>query len=55
MVAHTELLNSKSDPKKGGLRQAHVFRFGSDNRIIEYWDITQFIDPNGMPNAANAF
>ena len=55
VVAHSELLNSKSDPKKGGLRQAHIFRFGSDNKIVEYWDLTQMIDPNKMPNPANAF
>jgi predicted SnoaL-like aldol condensation-catalyzing enzyme len=53
-VAHTELLSSKSDPSKGGLRQAHIFRFGPDNKIAEYWDISQAIDSN-KPNAANAF
>jgi predicted SnoaL-like aldol condensation-catalyzing enzyme len=54
VVAHTELLNSKSRPSEGGLRQAHLFRFGSDGKIAEYWDITQSILPE-MPNAANAF
>jgi predicted SnoaL-like aldol condensation-catalyzing enzyme len=55
MVAvHTEFLGSKSKPGEGGLRQVHLFRFGKDNKIVEYWDITQSIMPN-MPNAANAF
>ncbi len=54
VVAHTELLSSKSDPKKGGLRQAHIFRFDSDNKIAEYWDLTQLITPD-MPNSGNAF
>ena len=55
MVAvHTEFLASRSKPKEGGLRQVHLFRFGKDNKIVEYWDITQQIIPN-MPSAANAF
>jgi predicted SnoaL-like aldol condensation-catalyzing enzyme len=55
MVAvHTELLNSKSKPSEGGLRQVHLFRFGRDNKIVEYWDITQMVQ-SSMPNAANAF
>jgi predicted SnoaL-like aldol condensation-catalyzing enzyme len=55
MVAvHTELLSSKSKPGEGGLRQVHLFRFGSDDKIVEYWDITQEVEPS-MPNAGNAF
>ena len=55
MVAvHTEFLGSGSKPEEGGLRKVHLFRFGKDNKIAEYWDITQQIMPN-MPNAANAF
>ncbi len=54
MVAvHTQLLNSKSNPGEGGLRQVHLFRFESD-KIVEYWDITQQILPS-MPNASGAF
>jgi predicted SnoaL-like aldol condensation-catalyzing enzyme len=53
VAAHTEVLNSKSKPGNGGLRQVHLFRFKGD-KIIEYWDITQQILPN-MPNAAGAF
>jgi predicted SnoaL-like aldol condensation-catalyzing enzyme len=55
MVAvHTELLSSKSDPAKGGLRQVHLFRFNENNKIAEYWDITQVIQSE-MPNAKGAF
>jgi uncharacterized protein YndB with AHSA1/START domain/predicted SnoaL-like aldol condensation-catalyzing enzyme len=54
VAAHTEVLNSKSDLAKGGLRQVHLFRFGKDEKIVEYWDLTQAIVPD-MPNAANAF
>ena len=55
MVAvHTELLSSKSKPSAGGLRQVHLFRFGKENKIVEYWDITQQVQTE-MPNAANAF
>jgi predicted SnoaL-like aldol condensation-catalyzing enzyme len=54
MVAvHTELLNNKSNPGDGGLRQVHLFLF-KGNKIIEYWDITQQILPD-MPNAKGAF
>jgi predicted SnoaL-like aldol condensation-catalyzing enzyme len=55
VVVHTELLNSKSDPGKGGLRQAHLFRFGRDNKITEYWDLSQQVQPGEMPYPANAF
>lgn len=55
MVAvHTELLASESKPRAGGLRQVHLFRFGPDDKIVEYWDVTQTVQPD-MPNAANAF
>jgi predicted SnoaL-like aldol condensation-catalyzing enzyme len=55
MVAvHTELLSSKIKPGEGGLRQVHLFRFGRGNKIVEYWDISQFVRPD-MPNAAGAF
>jgi predicted SnoaL-like aldol condensation-catalyzing enzyme len=53
VAAHTQLLNSKSNPGEGGLRQIHLFRFGAD-KIVEYWDITQQILPS-MPNARGAF
>lgn len=53
VAAHTQLLNSRSDPGEGGLRQVHVFRFQGE-QIIEYWDITQQILPS-MPNAGGAF
>jgi predicted SnoaL-like aldol condensation-catalyzing enzyme len=53
IAVHTELLNSRSKPSKGGLRQIHLFRF-SGNKIAEYWDITQSVSSD-MPNAANAF
>ena len=53
MVAvHTQLLNSKSNPGEGGLRQVHLFRFEAD-KIVEYWDITQQILAS-MPNASGA-
>jgi predicted SnoaL-like aldol condensation-catalyzing enzyme len=51
VAVHTTL--SSSNPSAGGLRQVHLFRFKSD-KIVEYWDITQFI-PEGAPNAAGAF
>ena len=55
MVAvHTQIMFSKADPGKGGLRQVHIFRFGSGDEIEEYWDVTQVIRPD-MPHAANAF
>jgi predicted SnoaL-like aldol condensation-catalyzing enzyme len=53
VMVHTELLNSKSKPSEGGLRQAHLFRFKA-NKIAEYWDITQLVSSD-MPQAANAF
>jgi predicted SnoaL-like aldol condensation-catalyzing enzyme len=52
-AAHTQLLFSKSNPGKGGLRQVHIFRFEGD-KIAEYWDITQQIT-DSTPNAAGAF
>lgn len=54
VVAHTQILFSKTELSKGGLRQAHIFRFGSGDEIVEYWDITQVVQPD-MPYAANAF
>ena len=51
VAVHTTL--SSSNPSAGGLRQIHLFRFKGD-KIVEYWDITQFI-PEGVPNAAGAF
>jgi predicted SnoaL-like aldol condensation-catalyzing enzyme len=54
VAAYTEFLGSRSKPQEGGLRQVHLFRFGKDNKIVEYWDITQQIT-SSMPNAANAF
>lgn len=53
VAVHTQLLSSKSKPNEGGLRQVHLFRF-EDNKIVEYWDITQQILPN-MPNSSGAF
>ncbi|MFW9867639.1 MAG: nuclear transport factor 2 family protein [Candidatus Thorarchaeota archaeon] len=53
VAVHTELLNAKSKPNEGGLRQVHLFRFEGD-KIVEYWDITQQILSN-MPNASGAF
>ncbi len=55
VAVHTEILSSKARPAAGGLRQVHLFRFAArDNKIVEYWDITQMIDEE-MPNSANAF
>ena len=55
MVAvHTELLWSKSKPREGGLRQAHLFKFGKGNKVVEYWDITQMVDSK-MPNPEGVF
>jgi predicted SnoaL-like aldol condensation-catalyzing enzyme len=51
VAVHTIL--SSSNPSAGGLRQVHLFRFKGD-KIVEYWDITQFI-PEDAPNAAGAF
>jgi predicted SnoaL-like aldol condensation-catalyzing enzyme len=53
VAVHTQLLNSKSNPGEGGLRQVHLFRF-QGNKIVEYWDITQQI-LSSMPNASGAF
>jgi predicted SnoaL-like aldol condensation-catalyzing enzyme len=53
VAVHTELLNSKSKPSEGGLRQVHLFRF-EDEKIVEYWDITQQVLPD-MPNPSGAF
>jgi len=53
VAVHTQLLNSKSKPSEGGLRQVHLFRFEGD-KIVEYWDITQQVLAN-MPNASGAF
>ncbi len=52
-AVYTQLLGSRSNPRMGGLRQVHLFRFQGD-KITEYWDITQTIDKS-MPNAAGAF
>ena len=54
VAVYTQLLAEKADPAKGGLRQVHVFRFGSEGKIVEYWDVTQAIQRD-MPNPANAF
>ena len=54
VAVHTVLLSSKSRPGEGGLRQVHLFRFGKEGKIDEYWDVTQMVGPE-MPNAANAF
>ncbi len=51
VAVHTQL--GSSNPSDGGLRQVHLFRFRGD-KIIEYWDITQFI-PQNAPNADGAF
>lgn len=53
VAIHTELLNNKTNPGQGGLRQIHLFRFEAD-KIVEYWDVTQQVLPD-MPNAAGAF
>ena len=53
VAAYTTMLNNKSKPSEGGLRQIHLFRFKGD-KIVEYWDVTQQIMPN-MPNAEGAF
>jgi len=51
VAVHTQV--SSSNPSDGGLRQVHLFRFSGD-KIVEYWDVTQFIVENA-PNAAGAF
>ncbi len=53
VAVQTNLLNDKNEPKQGGLRQMHLFRFDGD-KIVEYWDITQQV-PAGLPNSAGAF
>jgi predicted SnoaL-like aldol condensation-catalyzing enzyme len=52
MVAVYTTLAS-SNPSTGGLRQVHLFRFKND-KIVEYWDITQVV-PENAPNSAGAF
>ncbi len=51
VAVHTQI--SASNPTVGGLRQVHLFRFNGE-KIVEYWDITQFV-PENAPNAAGAF
>ena len=51
VAVYTQL--ASSNPNDGGLRQVHLFRF-SGEKIVEYWDVTQFIAENA-PNAAGAF
>jgi predicted SnoaL-like aldol condensation-catalyzing enzyme len=51
VAVHTQL--ASSNPSDGGLRQVHLFRFSGD-KIVEYWDVTQFIAKN-PPNAPGAF
>jgi predicted SnoaL-like aldol condensation-catalyzing enzyme len=51
IAVHTQL--SSPIPSEGGLRQVHLFRF-SENKIVEYWDISQLV-PENAPNAAGAF
>ncbi len=53
VAAYTQLMASPTNPAEGGLRQVHLFRF-KDDKIVEYWDITQQIMPN-TPNSAGAF
>ena len=53
VAAYTTMLNNKSKPSEGGLRQIHLFRFKGE-KIVEYWDVTQQVLPN-MPNASGAF
>ena len=51
VAVHTQLVGS--NPSEGGLRQVHLFRFRED-KIVEYWDVTQFV-PENVPNATGAF
>ncbi len=51
VAVHTTL--SSSNPRDGGLRQVHLFRFSGD-KVVEYWDITQQV-PENAPNALGAF
>ena len=53
VAAYTVLRGSKSNHSAGGLRQVHLFRFGKDDRVVEYWDISQPIGPD-MPNVTGA-
>jgi len=53
VAVHTQLLNSRTRPQEGGLRQVHLFRFKGE-KIVEYWDIGQLITPD-MPNAGGTF
>lgn len=53
VAVYTTLLDEKTKPSEGGLRQMHLFRFSGD-KIVEYWDVTQQVLPN-MPNANGAF
>ncbi len=53
VAAYTQLRASPTNPAEGGLRQIHLFRF-KDDKIVEYWDITQQIMPN-TPNPNGAF
>ncbi len=53
VAVHTQLLSSSSKPSEGGLRQVHLFRF-KDDKIVEYWDITQQV-PANLPNSSGAF
>jgi predicted SnoaL-like aldol condensation-catalyzing enzyme len=47
VAVHTSL-GSPRLGKLGGLRQVHLFRF-SDDKIVEYWDVTQQL-PEKSPN-----
>lgn len=51
VAVHTQL--SSARPSEGGLRQVHLFRFFGE-KIVEYWDITQYV-PENAPNAVGAF
>jgi len=53
VAAYTQLVASPTKLDEGGLRQMHLFRFEND-KIVEYWDITQNIMPN-TPNATGSF
>ncbi|MDE1871128.1 MAG: nuclear transport factor 2 family protein [Candidatus Micrarchaeota archaeon] len=44
----------QSEDKKSGLRQVHLFRFGSSGKIEEYWDVTQST-PANAPYPENMF
>jgi predicted SnoaL-like aldol condensation-catalyzing enzyme len=50
-AVHTQI--SSSNPRDGGLRRVHLFRFSGD-KIIGYCDITQQVLENA-PNAAGAY